>query len=135
MEKALLISDDITGNNEDDECQSDRKRLLRAPIAASSQVLVTFRGVAVDEHIVRYAQQRARELGRSYSGTLHALLTRDRAAETYAASVRAGIGANRYEHRALGGSALTALQAALDALATADAHVLHCVSRASSDVG
>jgi hypothetical protein len=117
MQKALTISDDVIENPCDDSGHgAEEKRLFRAPFDVAGQVLVTFRGLAVDENVVRYTQQRALELGLSRSGTLHAVLTKDCTAEPYLVVVQAGIGARRYEHCARADNAFSALQSALDKL-------------------
>ena len=113
MLKSPVHSDDTTmPSSADSVCPEHH----RAPVEQPGQVLVTFRGVAVDENVVRYAQQCARELGWSCVGSLHALLTKDGAAEPYVAVARGGIDARRYEHCARADNALDALQRALDAL-------------------
>jgi hypothetical protein len=88
----------------------------RPQAEVSSQVLVTFRGVAVDENLVHYAQQRAVELGISRAGALHVLLSKAGAEEACTAIVRARIGARRYERCARAIDSLPAMRAAFDAL-------------------
>ena len=113
MEKSPVNSDDMSQHPTDDQMSCD---MNHAPVELPGQVLVTFRGVAVDETIVRYAQQCARELGWNREGSLHALLTKDSTAERYIAVARGGIDARRDEHCARPDNAVAALQRALQAL-------------------
>jgi len=130
MEKALLIGDDVSevSRNESGEGSPARepaarrvaakKRSFRPQFELSAQVLVTFRGLTVDENAVRYTQQRAPELGLNSAGTLHATLTRDGASDAYLVVVQASMGAQRYEHCARGDDAFSALKTVLDELIT-----------------
>ena len=113
MEKSPVNSDDMSEHSADGQLGHDS-----APVELPGQVLVTFRGVAVDENVVRYAQQCARELGWNREGSLHAVLTltNDSATEPYVAVARGGIDTRRYEQCARAGNAFAALQRALDAL-------------------
>jgi hypothetical protein len=113
MEKSPTNSDDMSAPSSDDIACRDRDHM---PVELPGQVLVTFRGVAVDENVVRYAQQCALELGWGRVGSLHALLTRESDDEPYVAVARGGNDTRRYEHCARADNALAALQAALDAL-------------------
>ena len=132
MAKALLIGDDVIESSPErgvegavaaghtSATRARAKRLVRAPIEACGQVLVTFRGVAVDESVVRYVQQRAFELGFERAGTLHMKLLKDCPTEPYLAIVRASVGARYFEHSARADDSALALRAALDALSAAD---------------
>jgi 2,4-dienoyl-CoA reductase-like NADH-dependent reductase (Old Yellow Enzyme family) len=118
MEKASLISDDGTDCQEDgiQSTPAEMPRIaaaLRARFALppACQVLVTFRGVAVEESLVRYVQRRASELGLTEVDILHVVLS------DAGAVVRASIGPHRLEHGAVGTDAQQIVKAALDALA------------------
>lgn len=126
MDKAHLISDVIESSPDDGPASalhacggSAPRRRLRTPAEVPGQVLVTFRGVAVDENLVRYVQQRAVELGMERTGTLHARLSQARAAGPFLAVVHAGVGARRHECSARADDSSLALRMALDALASA----------------
>ena len=132
MEKALLSSEEIQDVPADDGSQGvGQKRMLhcaggvprallalgkRTPIEASSQVLVTFRGVGVDERLVRSAQERASQLGLARSGGLHVLLSQSVDEQACTAIVRARIGARRFERCASAADPMLAMQTAFDAL-------------------
>jgi hypothetical protein len=123
MEKAPLISDDGPDCLEDgvQNTPAEMPRMsvaLRArfPHPPSGQVLVTFRGVAVQESLVRYVQLRSKELGLADADTLHVVLSAAGSGARCRAVVRARIGACLHEHGASGSDSQQTVQAALDAL-------------------
>lgn len=125
MEKAFLISDDGADCLEDgiQSTPAEVPRMtaaLRARFARppSSQVLVTFRGVAVEESLVRYVQLRAGELGLTDADTLHVVLSAAEAGARCKAVARASIGPYLHEHGASGSDTQQTVQAALDGLAS-----------------
>ena len=122
MEKALISNDGPDCS--DDGVQSTPAEMprmtaaLRARFAhrTSGQVLVTFRGVAVEESLVRYVQMRASELGLTDADTLHVVLSAGGAGDSRKAVACARVGSRSFEHGSSGAGSQTAVQAALDAL-------------------
>jgi hypothetical protein len=121
MEKAHLISDDAMDCPDDDiqSTHAERPRISAARFARppSSQVLVTFRGVAVEESLVHYVQQRAGELGLTDADTLHVVLSAAGAGARCNAVARARIGSQLHEHGSSGSDSQQTVRAALDGLA------------------